>query len=146
MKPRILAAAALAITALTASVAIANDITVITQQVLFDFVGQTVQAQLRVNLYTNEAPGTYRLCVKPNGANACPVWATGSEPQCTLVTFPGAPETRKAFVSLTSKPGDPGGPPGKPVRNCALTYSLVPDNQPNNYFGRPEIGIAYRRR
>ena len=141
MKRRRIALLALCVTVFV-SAAVALDITVL-GTVAFDNSNQVKPAKLRVNFYSGENPGSYTVCVKPNGpfATACPVFKTGDTPQCQNVTFTSAPsQVKLTNILLQSKPREPG----HAIRNCAVTYSIVPQGQPSNYFGRPEIGIPYR--
>jgi hypothetical protein len=122
----------------------AVDLTSLRQMVQFDFVGQERFPKFAVTLYPGEPLGEYRVRLKPNGpaATACPVWATGDQPQGTSVVFT-APGQITIQVTLKSFANEP--PPGQ-LRRCALTYSVVPTWMPYDVFGGLEIGIPYQTR
>ena len=93
---------------------------------------------MRVNFDPRVPNGAkFSVCLIPNGPvnTACPVFNL-PQPQCFTVTKP-APH--KFSLILKSNPTVT-----KQQMNCALTYSIVPVGQPPNYFGNPEIGVAYR--
>jgi hypothetical protein len=122
----------------------AADLTLLRNLVQFDFTGQERFPRFAVTLFPGEPLGEYRVTLKPNGptATACPVWATGDQPQVRLLLF-GAPGQQTINVTLKSLPNEP--PPGQ-LRRCALTYSIVPNSRPYDVFGGPEIGIPYQTR
>jgi hypothetical protein len=122
----------------------AADLTLLRNLVQFDFVGQERFPKFAITLYPGDPLGEYRVTLKPNGptATACPVWATGDQPQARLVLFT-APGQQIVDVRLKSFPNEP--PPGQ-LRRCALTYSIVPSWRPYDVFGGLEIGIPYQTR
>jgi hypothetical protein len=140
MRPRILLGAALLL-CLSASGAYAqNDITVLSPLVEFNNKnGDEQVAILRVNFGPRVADGmAFTVYVKPNGpaATACPVFK-GAAPQVfNDIVKPGP---HRVMVVLKSN-----NAVSKQVMRCALTYSIVPRNDPANYFGFPEIGVPYR--
>lgn len=149
MKLRPVALLVLCLFALVATAAVnAADITVLKQRVLFDNNNfQEKTSTLGVNFFRTDPAGQYQVCVKPNvpatatTPAACPVFKTGVSPFCTTVTNPGGGNNQQRFeLPLVSRPGEP---PRRGLRNCAVTYSIELLTQPQNYFWRPEIGIAY---
>ena len=139
MKPQLLISALLFMCLSWASAQAQNNITVLTQRVLFDNKqGQEKPAEMRVNfapLVPNGAKAS--VCLIPNGPvnTACPVFNL-PQPQCFTVTKP-APHKFSLILKSNQTVT-------KQQMNCALTYSIVPFGQPPNYFGNPEIGVAYR--
>lgn len=139
---------ALCLLALVATaVAHGADITVLRQRVLFDNNNfQEKFATLGVNFTRADPVGQYSVCVKPNvpatstEPTACPVFKTGVNPFCAVVNHPGGTNQQTFQLPLVSRPGEP---PRRALRNCAVTYSIELLTQPQNYFRRPEIGIAY---
>lgn len=141
MKPQLLIGAALFMCLSWASAQAQNNITVLTQRVVFDNKnGQEKLAQMRVNFDPRVADGAqFSVCLIPNGPvdSACPVFEL-PQPQCYTVTKP-APH--KFSLRLKSN-----STVTRQILNCALTYSIVPVGQPPNFFGNPEIDVAYRLR
>ncbi len=117
-----------------------NNITVLTPSVEFNNKnGDEQVAILRVNFDPRIAAGTaFTVYVKPNGrtATACPVFK-GDAPQVFSDIVKPAPHR----IKLVLKSNDTVS---KQQMRCALTYSIVPRNEPANYFGFPEIGVPYR--
>jgi hypothetical protein len=144
MKPQLLISALLFLCLSWASAQAQNDITVLTQLVLFDNKqGEEKPAQMRVNFDPRVADGTqFSVCLKPNDrtdpngpSTACPVFRF-PWPECFTVTKP-APHKFSLILKSNQTVT-------KQQMNCALTYSIVPLGQPPNYFGNPEIGVAYK--
>jgi hypothetical protein len=150
MRPHLLFGAALLLCLSAGAASAQNDITVLTQRVLFNNPnGDEQTAILRVNFDPRVPDGTrFSVYVRPNEPqppaggvqHACPVFEFPSPgmPQVFTVTKP-APH--RIMLRLKSN-----STVSKQQQNCALTYSIVPLGQPANYFGFPEIGIAYRLR
>jgi hypothetical protein len=120
-----------------------NDITVLTQRVDFNNKkGDEQIAILRVNFDPRVPDGTrFTIYVKPNAdpkdpTKACPVFK-GDPPQ----RFDDIKKPGPHRIMLTLKSNNTVS---KQQMRCALTYSIVPLHDPPNYFGFPEIGVAYR--
>lgn len=141
MRPQLFLAAALLLCATAVGARAQNDITVLTQLVQFDNKnGEEKIAVLRVNFDPRVADKTkFTVYVKPNGAveTACPVFKL-PVPQTFTVTKPAPHKINLVLKSNNTVT--------KRQMRCALTYSIVPFGQPANYFGFPEIGVAYELR
>jgi hypothetical protein len=142
MRPSMFLGAALLLCLSAVGAHAQNDITVLTQRV--DFNNKTGEEQiaiLRVNFAPLVADGTpFTVYVRPNGptATACPVFR-GDAPQVfNDIAKPGPHKINLVLKSNNTV--------SKQLMRCSLTYSIVPRNQPANYFGFPEIGVAYRLR
>lgn len=140
MRPRILLGAALLLCLSAAGAHAQNNITVLTPVVEFNNKnGDEQVAILRVNFAPRVADGTgFTVYVKPNGpaATACPVFK-GDAPQVFNDIVKPAPHRLRVVLKSNNTVN-------KQVMRCALTYSIVPRNEPANYFGFPEIGVPYR--
>ena len=140
MRPRIFLGAALLLCLSAAGAHAQNDITVLTPVVEFSNKnGDDQIVILRVNFNPRVADGTaFTVYVKPNGpaSTACPVFK-GNAPQVFSDIVKPAPHRIKLALKSNNTVS-------KQVMRCALTYSIVPRNNPANYFGFPEIGVPYR--
>lgn len=146
MKVRLIVLAAFCVLTFLHSAQAQDDITVLKQKVLFNNkTGDEEPALMRVN-FNDQLPAgqQYSVCLIPNDqsqtngpSTACPVFKF-PRPQCFTVTKPGPHKFSLILKSNSSV--------GHAFMNCALTYSLVLLGHPPNYFGNPEIGVAYRLR
>jgi hypothetical protein len=141
MRLRMFLGAALLLCLSAAGAHAQNDITVLTPVVEFSNKNGDEQiAILRVNFSPRVAAGTpFTVYVKPNGndfAKACPVFKGGAPQVFNDIVKPAPHRIRLVLKSNNTV--------SKQVMRCALTYSIVPRNDPANYFGFPEIGVPYR--
>lgn len=135
MRVRFIAVAVLCVFPFLTSAQAQTDITVLQEKVLFNNKnGDEQPALMRVNFRNG---GTrFTVCLRPNGPieTACPVFKQPS-PQCFSVVNP-APHRFSLILKSNNTVT-------RSLQRCALTYSIVPQGQPPNYFGNPEIGVAY---
>jgi hypothetical protein len=140
MRSRTFLGAALLLCLSAAGARAQNNITVLTPSVEFNNKNGDEQVIiLRVNFDPRVPDGTaFTVYLKPNGpaATACPVFK-GDAPQVFSDIVKPAPHRIKLVLKSNNTVG-------KPLMRCALTYSIVPRNEPANYFGFPEIGLPYR--
>ena len=140
MRPRIFLGAALLLCLSAAGAHAQNDITVLTQLVEFNNkTGDEQIAILRVNFDPRVPDNTpFTVYVKPNGdaGTACPVFKGSTVQRFDTIVKPGPHRIMLVLKSNNTV--------SKQQMRCALTYSIVPRNNPPNYFGFPEIGVAYK--
>ena len=113
-------------------------LTVVKQTINFNGETSPKYGKLGLTAYT-VAPQTYTVTLAPNGpaATACPTFHGGNTAQSYDIYVP----TKGTMVDFSAPLLDPPASRG----TCTLKTSIVYYGNPPNFFGQPQISIAYTR-